>query len=652
MSDELLPGIHSPRDLDDLSHAELEQLAGEIREFLITEVSQTGGHLGPNLGVVELTIALHRVFKSPSDPIVFDTGHQSYVHKLLTGRHDFSGLRSRSGLAGYPQRSESAHDIVESSHASSSLSWADGISRALTLRGEGNRTVAAVIGDGALTGGMAWEAINNISEDNDRRLVIVVNDNGRSYAPTIGGMARYMNEIRTHAGYDRAYKASRRFFYRMGKPGRFLFNTVRGGLYGLLRAQTNEDYALFSNLDIKYIGPVDGHDISALEIAFRQARRFGHPVIVHVITQKGRGYEPARADAADQFHAIGRIDPDTGRPIASVRTVSWTAVFSDEILAQARRRPEVVGITAAMRIPVGLDAMAQEFPDRVIDVGIAEEHAVASAAGLAFGGLHPVIAVYATFLNRAFDQVLMDVALHHAGVTFVLDRAGITGPDGASHNGQWDLAALQMVPGMRIAAPRDASRLREELAEALDVSNAPTALRYPKGAVGPDIPAMLRRDDGVDVLRQSAEREVLIVAVGAMASTALDVASRLDAQGIKTTVIDPRWVIPVADSVVDLAATHAVVMTLEDGVVTGGVGSRVQQRLCDAGVTTPVLVRGVPDEFLPHASREQLIEQVGLDAQSLTADVVAEVLRWRASTYAADVINQHQTDDDSSAAEL
>lgn len=625
----LLASIRGPRDLDRLDHAQLKQLAREIREFLVSAVARTGGHLGPNLGVVETTIAVHRVFHSPHDPIVFDTGHQSYVHKLLTGRQDFTRLRQRGGLAGYPQRAESEHDIVESSHASSSLSWADGISRALTLRGQTDRTVVAMIGDGALTGGMVWEAINNISDANDRRLVIIVNDNGRSYAPTIGGMARYMNEIRTHAGYDRAYRASRRLFSRLGRPGRFLFNSVRGGLHGLLRSpswQHGQDYALFSNLDIKYIGPVDGHDIRAMEIALRQAKRYGHPVIVHAITQKGRGYEPARADVADQFHAIGRIDPDTGRPISSVRAITWTAVFSDEMLAQARRRPDVVGITAAMRIPVGLDAMAQAFPDRVIDVGIAEEHAVASAAGLAFGGMHPVVAVYATFLNRAFDQVLMDVALHRAPVTFVLDRAGLTGPDGASHNGQWDLSTLQLVPGIRIAAPRDADTLREELAEALDHADGPTVLRYPKGAVAPPTPALTRTDDGVDVLCRHATRDVLIVAIGAMAGTALEVARSLHAQGVGTTVVDPRWVVPVPRSVVLAAASHRLVVTIEDGLRVGGIGTRIRQDMRDAGIDTGLTEFGLPDRFFEHATRDELLEEVGLDAPAITRQVLDMVL--------------------------
>jgi 1-deoxy-D-xylulose-5-phosphate synthase len=498
----LLENIHGPRDLDGLSQKQLSQLAAEIRTFLVSEVSKTGGHLGPNLGVVELTIAVHRVFDSPRDAIVFDTGHQSYVHKLLTGRQDFSRLRLKGGLAGYPQRSESVHDIVESSHASSSLSWADGIARAFQMTGQTDRHVVAVVGDGALTGGMTWEALNNISDDNSRNLVIIVNDNGRSYAPTIGGMARFLNGVRTRRSYRQLYVSSRRFADRFGAPGQALYRGLRGGMHGFL-SRFSDNEALYSNLDIKYIGPIHGHDEAAMEEALRQAKHYGAPVIVHVITQKGKGYRPAIADADDQFHAVGHIDPETGEPIGGSNQQSWTSVFSDEIVTLADADPAIVGITAAMLIPTGLNKFAAKYPDRVFDVGIAEQHAVTSAAGLAFGGLHPVVAMYATFINRAFDQVLMDVALHKAGVTFVLDRAGVTGPDGPSHHGMWDLAILQVVPNIRLAAPRDASRLREELGEAVAVSDGPTVVRFSKGSVGNEFAAVRRTDDGVDVLSEA-----------------------------------------------------------------------------------------------------------------------------------------------------
>ncbi len=621
----LLESISGPRDLDGLTPEQFEELAAEIRRFLVSEVSKTGGHLGPNLGVVELTLAIHSVFDSPRDAIVFDTGHQSYVHKLLTGRHDFSRLRQKGGLAGYPQRSESPHDIVESSHASSSLSWADGISRAFEMTGQGDRHVVAVVGDGALTGGMTWEALNNISDDNSRNLVIVVNDNGRSYAPTIGGMARFLNDVRTRRSYRNLHQSSRRLFDRLGRPGRAIYRGIRGGTHGFLARFTGNE-ALYSNLDIKYLGPVDGHDLDALREVLAQAKNYGAPVIVHAITQKGRGYEPAMLDVADQFHAVGQIDPETGEPVEIASRPSWTSVFADEILRLADRDPRIVGITAAMLRPTGLHAFAERHPDRVLDVGIAEQHAVTSAAGLAFGGLHPVVALYATFVNRAFDQVLMDVALHKAGVTFVLDRAGVTGPDGASHHGMWDLAILQVVPGIRIAAPRDATRLREELAEAVQVDDAPTVLRFSKGEVGSEHEAQRRTRDGVDVLREAAHRDVLIVTVGPMADIGLAVAERLAAQGIGATVVDPRWVVPVAESVIDLAREHRIVITIEDGVRVGGIGTRIRQDLRAAGVDTAVTELGLPDEFLEHASRSQILERVGLTPQAIARDVVEQVL--------------------------
>jgi 1-deoxy-D-xylulose-5-phosphate synthase len=618
----LLETIKGPRDLDALSKDQLVQLAAEIREFLVQNVAKTGGHLGPNLGVVEMTIAMHRVFDSPRDAMVFDTGHQSYVHKLLTGRQDFSTLRQRGGLAGYPQRSESEHDIVESSHASSSLSWADGISRAFSMTGQRDRHVIAVVGDGALTGGMTWEALNNITDDNARRLIIIVNDNGRSYAPTIGGMARFLNTVRTRRSYRNLYISSRRAFDKLGGPGRAVYRGVRGGLHGFLSRFSNNE-ALYSNLDIKYIGPVHGHDLVAMEEALRQAKGYGAPVIVHTITDKGRGYEPARQDAADQFHAVGQIDPETGESLDSSSAQSWTSVFADEMVQLAAGNEKLVGITAAMLRPTGLHRMAERFPERVLDVGIAEQHAATSAAGLAFGGMHPVVAVYATFINRAFDQVLMDVALHKAGVTFVLDRAGVTGPDGPSHHGMWDLAILQVVPGIRLAAPRDATRLREELAEAVAVDNAPTVLRFPKGSVGVEFDAVRRTDDGVDVLQESATSDVLLVAVGPLAGMALEVADLLALQGIGSTVIDPRWVVPVPRSVIELSRGHRLVVSLEDGIKVGGIGTRIRQDLREAGVDTAVTELGLPDEFIDHATRAQIMQDIGLTAPQVAGDIAA-----------------------------
>lgn len=623
----LLESIKGPRDLDALSEAQLVELCAEIRAFLVKSVAKTGGHLGPNLGVVEMTVAIHRVFDSPKDSIIFDTGHQSYVQKLLTGRQDFSTLRQREGLAGYPQRGESVHDIVESSHASSSLSWADGIAKAYKLTHQDDRYVVAVVGDGSLTGGMTWEALNNISDDNDRKLVIVVNDNGRSYAPTIGGLARYLNGIRTEKVYRRLYRASKSFFFRFGLIGRLFYSAARGAGKGLLGSFAPK--GLFPNLDIKYIGPIDGHDLDAMEQALAQAKKYANPVIVHAITQKGKGYDPATLNEEDQFHAVGQIDPETGKSLESGAGQSWTSVFSEEIVKVADRRPDVVGITGAMLIPVGLDKFAAKYPTRVFDVGIAEQHAVTSAAGMAFGGLHPVVAVYATFMNRAFDQVLMDVALHDAGVTFVLDRAGVTGPDGPSHHGMWDLAMLQIVPGIKLSSPRDANVLRELLNEAVEVRDRPTVIRFGKGTAGTVIPAISRTSDGVDILKQSAAKDVLIMSVGAMATTALHVADLLAAQGIGATVIDPRWVVPVPKSVVEMSAEHRLVVTIEDGIKVGGIGTRVRQDLRDAQIDTALTEIGLPDEFIDHATRNEILEDAGLTAQAIARNIVAQVVGSR-----------------------
>ncbi|NKX54873.1 1-deoxy-D-xylulose-5-phosphate synthase [Arthrobacter mobilis] len=635
----LLETIRSPQDLTKLSGGQMAALAAEIRRFLIANVSRTGGHLGPNLGVVELTLGIHRVFDSPRDSIVFDTGHQSYVHKLVTGRQDFGTLRQQGGLSGYPDRAESEHDIVESSHASSSLSWADGISRARQLTGEGDRYVVAVVGDGALTGGMTWEAVNNIAADKKRRVVIVVNDNGRSYAPTIGGLADQLaalrstiDRFRTAKAYEDTMDWWKRKLQNGGLVGRLAYKSLHAAKKGIKDWWAPQ--GLFEDLGMKYIGPIDGHDQHAVEDALRQAKNYGGPVIVHAMTEKGRGYAPARAHEADQFHAVGVIDPETGEPLAAGGARSWTSVFADEIADIADEREDIVGITGAMLIPVGLHKFAARHPDRVFDVGIAEQHALASAAGMAYGGLHPVVALYATFLNRAFDQLLMDVALHKAGVTVVLDRAGVTGPDGPSHHGMWDLSMLQIIPGLHLAAPRDAARLREELREAVAIGNAPSVVRYSKGSVGRGIEAIERLADGVDVLARrppgtdlSAEdHDVLIVSVGAMGELALDVAGRLGAQGISSTVVDPRWVLPVPRSIIGLAARHRIVTVIEDGVRAGGVGSRIRQEMRAAGVDTALNEVGLPVEFLAHGTRAEVLERVGLTAQQVTHDIVAQVL--------------------------
>jgi 1-deoxy-D-xylulose-5-phosphate synthase len=616
----VLSSITGPRDLRSLTDAQLDDLATEIRDFLVAKVSRTGGHLGPNLGVVELTLAIHRVFDSPRDRVVFDTGHQAYVHKVLTGRAaGFDRLRQEGGLSGYPSQRESDHDIVENSHASTALSYADGLAKAYAIRGE-DRYVVAVIGDGALTGGMAWEALNNIAENHDRKLVIVVNDNGRSYTPTVGGLANHLTTLRTNPRYEQVLDVVKRRLNGVPGVGPAVYDALHAMKKGMKDALAPQ--GLFEDLGLKYVGPVDGHDRTAVEQALSQAKRFGGPVIVHAITRKGFGYDPAERHEADQFHSPGSFNVETGEE--NPKGTIWTDVFADEMVRLGAERKDVVGITAAMMHPVGLHLFAAKYPERTFDVGIAEQHAVTSAAGLAMGGLHPVVAVYATFLNRAFDQVLMDVALHRCGVTFVLDRAGVTGDDGASHNGMWDMSILQVVPGLRLAAPRDATRLRELLREAVAVSDAPTVVRFPKGPPNPDIDAV-GRAGGCDVLVRNGTKDVLIVGIGSMAATSVEVADRLVAQGIGVTVVDPRWVKPVDPALVELAREHRLVVSVEDNGVVGGCGSVLLQTLNEAGVETPVRLHGVPQHFLHHAKRAKILEQIGLTAQAVARGVVEDV---------------------------
>ncbi len=625
-----LPRIGKPADLAALSYADLNALAAEIRTFLVEKVSRTGGHLGPNLGVVELTIALHRVFASPSDAIVWDTGHQAYVHKLLTGRAaGFDALRQRGGLSGYPSRAESVHDIVESSHASAALSWADGIAKGWQIQGVlGARHVVAVVGDGALTGGMAWEAINNIAAAKDRPLVIVVNDNARSYSPTIGGLAHHLSTLRVTNGYEKFLGWGKRALKRTPIIGQRLFEAAHGMKKGLKDMVAPQ--GMFEDLGLKYVGPIDGHNIEELEQALKRAKDFGGPVIVHCITEKGHGYLPATADELEKFHAVGTIDPATGIPLKPAGA-TWTRTFGDELVAIGRTNPEVVAITAAMLGPTGLDAFAEAFPDRSFDVGIAEQHATASAAGLAFTGMHPVFAVYATFLNRAFDQVLMDCALHRAGVTFVLDRAGATGDDGASHNGMWDMALLRIVPGLRMAAPRDEATLRQALRTAISVTDAPTVLRYPKGALAAELPAV-RRSGDVDILRDGVSATVLIIGMGVGAQLAMGVADVLAAQGISAMVVDPLWIQPTSPSLVALAAGHAVVATIEDGIRDGGAGSAYAAALVDAGITTPVHVFGLPTTFFDHQTRAELLAFCGLNSAEIAHRLESLIVSGAAST--------------------
>ncbi|BBX26104.1 1-deoxy-D-xylulose-5-phosphate synthase [Mycolicibacterium alvei] len=635
----MLEQVRGPADLQHLSQSELTDLAQEIRQFLIHKVAATGGHLGPNLGVVELTLALHRVFDSPHDPIIFDTGHQAYVHKMLTGRaQDFDTLRSKDGLSGYPSRSESEHDWVESSHASTALSYADGLAKAFELTGHRNRHVVAVVGDGALTGGMCWEALNNIATGG-RPVVIVVNDNGRSYAPTIGGFADHLAGLRLQPGYERILEGGRKAVRGLPVVGEFCYqcmHSIKAGIKDAISPQV-----MFTDLGIKYVGPIDGHDEHAVESALRNARGFNAPVIVHVVTRKGMGYAHAENDEAEQMHACGVIDPETGLP-TKASAPGWTSVFSDELVKIGTKRRDVVAITAAMPGPTGLSVFRDRFPDRFFDVGIAEQHAMTSAAGLAMGGLHPVVAIYSTFLNRAFDQLMMDVALHKLPVTMVLDRAGVTGPDGASHNGVWDLSVLGIIPGIRVAAPRDGASLREELGEALAVNDGPTALRFPKGDVGQDIPA-LRRHGGVDVLAVPADgltEDVLLVAVGSFAAMALAVAERLRNQGIGVTVVDPRWVLPVPEAVGELARRHKLVVTVEDNGVHGGIGSSVSAALRHAEIDVPCRDLGVPQVFQEHASRGEVLAAVGLTDQHIARQITGWIAAIGAPVGEQEVSNQ------------
>ena len=615
-----LESIAAPSDLAKLSYPALNELSLEIREFLIEKVSKSGGHLGPNLGVVELTIAIHRIFESPKDTIIFDTGHQSYVHKLLTGRiSGFDKLRQRGGVSGYPNRAESQHDVVENSHASTALSWSDGVARGNLIKGDLDKTVVCVVGDGALTGGMSWEALNNIASSDDLKLVIVVNDNERSYSPTIGGLATYLSTLRTTSGYEKFLDWGKGVLEKTPVVGGPIYETLHGVKKGIKDIVAPQ--GMFEDLGLKYVGPIDGHDIEAMENALEQAKNFGAPVLVHVITEKGRGHAPAINDAAEKFHAVGIVSPETGVPVAK-NAPNWTSVFSDEICEIGAKRKDVVAITAAMLGPTGLDKFAEKFPKRAFDVGIAEQHAATSAAGLAFTGLHPVVAIYSTFLNRAFDQLLLDVALHKAGVTFVLDRAGITGDDGPSHHGIWDLALTGIVPTLHVAAPRDGAILRETLNEAMNISDAPSLIRFPKGPVGADIPAFERRD-GIDVLYRGESADVLLVSVGAMAKICVEAASQAYREGVGVTVIDPRWVKPLPQSLLTMAQRYKSVVVVEDGIRHGGIASTISEMFRDAEISVPIHSIGVPLEFIEHSKRGEIMSDLGITAQNITHQLVS-----------------------------
>ena len=623
----ILNKVTSPQDLKNLPDDKVEELAAEIRQFLIDKVSVTGGHLGPNLGVVELTIALHRVFDSPRDPIVFDTSHQSYVHKILTGRaKQFDTLRQKDGLSGYTDRGESEHDWTESSHASAAISVIDGLSKAFSIKGESRRNAVAVVGDGALTGGMCWEALNNISADKERNAVIVVNDNGRSYSPTIGGLSENLSRIRAQHGYDELMEHGKKTLKSLGWVGNRTFDALRAVKEGVKSSILPTE--MFPELGMKYIGPINGHDLDALDHALRYARDYEGPIIVHVVTEKGHGFAPAVNEPQDQMHSTGAIDPVTGVPKGKSQP-GWTAVFSEELIEAAKKRDDIVAITAAMAGPTGLIPFAEQFPDRFFDVGIAEQHAMASASGLALGGLHPVVAIYSTFLNRAFDQLLMDVALLKLPVTIVLDRAGVTGSDGASHNGVWDMSLATIIPGVHVAAPRDGQRLRELFQESLEIDSGPSVVRFPKGNLLEDMDAVASTEDGVDIIFESEQqrfsgdetKKVLVISVGAMAARSLGAAKILEEEGMAVTVVDPRWLCPVTPSLIEMADEHDIVVVAEDGMMRAGVGSLFDEAFSAAEVDTPLRRVAFPSIFPKHGSRGEVLEEVGMDAEGIAATV-------------------------------
>jgi 1-deoxy-D-xylulose-5-phosphate synthase len=617
----ILESIHSPADLKKLNQIQLSELAAEIRAFLVEQTSRTGGHLSPNLGVVELTFALHRVFDSPADAIVWDTGHQAYVHKLVTGRAPlFESLRQAGGLSGYPSRKESDHDLVENSHASTSLSYALGIAEA-RLRKRVPGFVVAVIGDGALTGGTAYEALNQIAHLMPPNLIIVINDNGRSYAPTVGGLAHHLSQLRVDPRYERIKDDISRLLRDLplvGSTADQAAYRVKESLKQLLQPST-----MFETLGIKYAGLVDGHDEPALEEVLARAKKLREPVIVHVVTEKGHGYGPAVEDEIDKLHGVSAFDPLTGRPRSTELT--YTDVFGEALMSAAARRPEICAITAAMASSTGLLNFAKEFPDRFFDVGICEQHAVTFAAGLALAGLHPVVCVYSTFLARAFDQTIMDVALHRLPVTFIIDRAGVTGPDGASHHGILDLSYLRVIPNLRIAAPKDATELCALLETAL-ASDGPIAIRYPRGPVPetPDLPVEPIPVGRWEELRKGDD--AVIFAVGKMVAVASEAAERLEMQGVSCAVVNARWIKPVDPRIAHWARTHPVVITAEDNVGTGGFGGAVLEALSPSGLAGRVRILALPDEFLPQGKASDILKENGLDAAGI-AKAVYEAVR-------------------------
>ena len=610
----LLARIRRPSDLRQLDDAELVELCQEIRQFLVDQISRSGGHLSPNLGVVELTIALHRSFDSPHDRIIWDVGHQAYVHKLVTGRMEgFSSLRKFGGMSGYPSRAESPHDFVENSHASTSLSYALG--HALT---HPDYWTVAVIGDGALTGGMAYEALNHIAVARPTNLVIVVNDNGRSYAPTVGGLAALANL--SHYRLDPRYEWTKRTFGRMlrglpvvGETADEMASRFKEALKQILEPST-----VFDTLGLKYSGRIDGHDLKLLETTLAQAREYGEPVIVHVVTEKGLGYGPAIADEIDKLHSPGSFDIATGRALKA--ETKLTDIAGRSVLDIARRNPDVMAVSAAMISSTGLQEMADEMPDRVIDTGIAEQHTVTLAAGVAMAGKKPVVAIYSSFLQRAFDQIITDVSLHDLPVVFLIDRAGITGPDGPSHHGVFDLSYLRMIPNMVVGAPADAHELAGMIETAV-AHDGPIAIRFPKASAS-SLPALPAAQIPIGVWEEVREGEdVLVLAVGRMVEIAQKVASNLEARNISCGVVNARWVKPLDPRLADWVSKYRRVVTLEDNVVSGGFGSAVLEQLAGSALASKVSVIGIPDRFLPAGTVDDLLTELGLDVDALVGRV-------------------------------
>jgi len=613
----LLDAISGPDDLQGRSTAELVDLAEQIRTHIIESVAEHGGHLGSNLGAVELSIAIHRVFRSPHDAILWDTGHQAYVHKILTGRAaQFAQLRQADGLSGYPSRSESEHDWIENSHASTVLSYAHGLATAFELNDE-RRRVVAIIGDGAMTGGMAFEGLNNLGHSG-RNVVIVLNDNGRSYAPTVSRLSESLVKIRNNPVYMRRQAKIEEIAERIPWVGEQIHRGLKMSKAAL--REMWEPSAFFEDLGVRYIGPFDGHDIESMEEALANAAEFDGPVVVHVLTQKGRGYGPAEADDVKNMH-------DTG----SVKDGSYTAAFSESMVKLGDRYANLVAITAAMPDSTGLLPFRERFPDRCIDVGIAEQHAVTAAAGMAMAGLRPIVAVYSTFLTRAIDQVNLDVGLHRLPVVFCLDRAGITGPDGASHHGLLDLVLLTKVPGMTVFAPSNYQELQQMLDDAMTIDDGPVAIRWSRGPaahvadyeVGSGLNArLIREGDGT----------VALLGFGQMLPAVMDAADRLAQQGIHCSVYDPRLVSPLDPAMIDDLATHQLVVTAEDGLRIGGAGAGVRDALGERGAECQISVLGIPTEYVPHDQADALHAKFGLDGPGIAATVETLVERQRRSS--------------------